>query len=47
VLKAAADELGWKDPDSSNEIADISLWTDDYVNLMVPLVKGFNNERWN
>jgi len=40
-------KLGWKDPDSSSEIADIALWTDDYVNPMVPLVKAFINERWN
>ena len=40
-------KLGWKDPENGGEIADIALWTDDYVNLMVPLVKALRNERWN
>ena len=40
-------ELGWLDPESSNEIADVALWTDDYVNLMVPLYEVFTNDSWN
>ena len=39
-------KLGWKRPDSSNEIADIALWTDDYVNLMVPLYEAFTDNSW-
>ena len=39
-------KLGWKGPDSSNEIADIALWTDDYVNLMVPLYEVFIDNDW-
>ena len=40
-------ESGWRDPDSSNEIAEIALWTDDYVNLMVPLYEVFTDDSWN
>jgi hypothetical protein len=40
-------EFGWKDPDSSDDIADIALWTDDYMNLMVPLYEVFTNGSWN
>jgi hypothetical protein len=40
-------ELGWLDPESSNEIADVALWTDDYVNLLVPLYEVFTNDSWN
>lgn len=37
---------GWKGSDSINEIADIALWTDDYVNLMVPLYEVFTDDSW-
>jgi hypothetical protein len=40
-------DYGWKDPDGSDEIADIALWTDDYVNLMVPLYEVLTNDSWN
>jgi len=40
-------ELGWLDPESSDEIADVTLWTDDYVNLLVPLYEVFTNDSWN
>jgi SAM-dependent methyltransferase len=40
-------ESGWSDPNSSDEIADIALWTDDYVNLLVPLYEVFTNDSWN
>ncbi|MBW2715215.1 MAG: hypothetical protein JRD03_04025, partial [Deltaproteobacteria bacterium] len=40
-------EIGWRDPGSSDEIADIALWTDDYVNLLVPLYEVFTDENWN
>jgi hypothetical protein len=53
ALSAAPDsiaplaELGWTDPGSSTEIADIALWTDDYVNLIVPLYEVFTDDSWN
>jgi SAM-dependent methyltransferase len=39
-------KFGWKGSGSINEIADIALWTDDYVNLMVPLYEVFTDDSW-
>ena len=36
---------GWLDPERRGEIPDVRPWTDDYVNLLVPLYARFASER--